>query len=49
MTALPQGASLILPDSILASSILKSFKKTIIDVNIPEFKLRIIEDSVWSL
>tara|TARA_R110002049_G_C9174546_1_gene562423 strand:+ start:5342 stop:6280 length:939 start_codon:yes stop_codon:yes gene_type:complete len=46
MIVLLKGSHLILPDSNLAGTILKSFKKTIIDVNIPEFKLRILEDSV---
>lgn len=36
---------LIIPDSALAKKILHSFKNTYLDVNIPEFKLRIIEDS----
>jgi len=46
MIALPKGASLIIPDSLLAKKIFNDFKNTIIDVNIPEFKLRIIEDSI---
>jgi len=45
MIALPKGAMLIIPDSITASIISNSFKKTLIDVNIPEFKLRIYEVS----
>lgn len=46
LIVLGKNASLILPDSLLASNILKSFRKTSIDVNIPEFKLRIFEDSI---
>jgi L,D-transpeptidase ErfK/SrfK len=37
--------SILLPDSALAKKILQSFQNTMIDINIPEFKLRIIEDS----
>ncbi|GAA4884240.1 hypothetical protein GCM10023311_03220 [Flaviramulus aquimarinus] len=46
LIALQKDAFLILPDSILANNILESFKKTSIDVNIPEFKLRVFEDSI---
>ena len=46
MIALPKDASIIIPDSISANRILKAFENTIIDINIPEFKLRIIEDSI---
>lgn len=46
MVALPKGNSIIIPDSAIASNIFRSFRKTMIDINIPEFKLRIIEDSV---
>ena len=42
---LPKGAFLIIPDSIKAAKLLNSFKNTFIDINIPEFKLRIFEDS----
>jgi len=45
MVALPKGTTLIIPDSILAKKIQSSFKNTLIDVNIPEFKLRIYEAS----
>lgn len=45
MIALPRGNSIIIPDSSTAHKILYSFEKTLIDVNIPEFKLRIYEDS----
>ncbi|MFD2724648.1 L,D-transpeptidase [Hyunsoonleella rubra] len=46
MIVLPTGAQLILPDSILAQKLLQSFQKTHIDINIPEFKLRIYEDTL---
>ncbi len=45
MIVLPKGASIILPDSVLVQKILNSFKNTFIDVNIPEFKLRIYKNS----
>jgi L,D-transpeptidase ErfK/SrfK len=45
MIVLPKGAVLNIPDSIKTSEILNAFKKTIIDVNIPEFKLRIFENA----
>lgn len=43
MVALPKGSALIIPDYALATKIQNAFKNTIIDVNIPEFKLRIYE------
>ncbi|AUC81136.1 L,D-transpeptidase [Lacinutrix sp. Bg11-31] len=46
MVILPKGANLILPDSVLAKKLQKSIDKTLIDVNIPEYKLRIYEDSL---
>ncbi|MDU8885673.1 L,D-transpeptidase [Yeosuana sp. MJ-SS3] len=46
MIVLPKGASIIIPDSTTAKKIHNSFQKTIIDINIPEFKLRILKDSV---
>ena len=45
MIAIPKGAFIVIPDSTTASKLLYSFKKTTIDINIPEFKLRIFEDS----
>jgi len=45
MIALNEGASLIIPDSLLVKKIRNSFKNTLIEVNIPEFKLRIYEAS----
>lgn len=37
--------SLIVPDSLTAASIFHNFKNSYLDVNIPEFKLRIYQDS----
>lgn len=45
MVALPKGASITIPDVAVANKILDAFQNTIIDVNIPEFKLRIYENS----
>lgn len=46
MTALPKNTHINIPDTALAKKILQSFEKTIIDINIPEYKLRIYENSV---
>jgi L,D-transpeptidase ErfK/SrfK len=46
MIALPKGNLIVIPDSIQVKTIVNSFQKTRIDINIPEFKLRIYEDSV---
>ena len=46
MIVLPKGASITIPDSIVAQYILKSFQKTSININIPKFKLRIFIDSI---
>lgn len=46
MVVLPRGASITIPDSIVAKVILKSFLKTSININIPEFKLRIVTDTL---
>jgi len=45
MIVLRDVDSLVVPDSINASRIIARMNKTWIDVNIPEFKLRIYEDS----
>ena len=45
MIVFRKGDVIVLPDSIKAQDILEAFKKTYIDINIPEYKLRIIEDS----
>lgn len=39
--------SIMIPDSLSAVTILDSFKKTHLDINIPEFKLRIYQDKVF--
>jgi L,D-transpeptidase ErfK/SrfK len=46
MVVLRPMDSILVPDTTRAAALLESFSKTRIDVNIPEFKLRIIEDSV---
>lgn len=46
MIALPRGNTIIIPDSIQAKKISDTFEHILIDINIPEFKLRIYEDSV---
>lgn len=46
MIALPKGSSIVIPDSVLAQKIQNRFQKTRIDINIPEYKLRIYEDSL---
>ncbi|SIR33281.1 L,D-transpeptidase [Maribacter ulvicola] len=46
MIVLPKGSELIIPDSLIACKILEEFATTEIDVNIPEYKLRIYQDSV---
>jgi lipoprotein-anchoring transpeptidase ErfK/SrfK len=45
MVVLRKGDKLIVPNSKLANKILNTFENTKIDVNIPEFKLRIFENS----
>ena len=46
MIVLKKGKEIKIPDSIEANTIKKAFDKTVIDINIPEFKLRIYEDSL---
>lgn len=43
---LPKGSTLKLPDSVNACRMLEEFANTEIDINIPEFKLRIFQDSI---
>ena len=43
---LKEGDKLKIPDSLSAGQILKNFKNTYLDINIPEYRLRIIRDSV---
>ncbi len=45
MVVLKSSDSLMIPDSLSANHIKDSFKKTHLDVNIPEFKLRIYQDT----
>ncbi|CAM1359942.1 L,D-transpeptidase ErfK/SrfK [Tenacibaculum sediminilitoris] len=46
MIVLPKGALIVIPDSITSKKILDSFQRTSIDINIPEFRLKIYEDSL---
>ncbi|WP_239022005.1 L,D-transpeptidase [Pontimicrobium aquaticum] len=45
MVVLPKGTMLKVPDAVFAKKIKNSFKSTLIDINIPEFKLRIYNAS----
>ncbi|MGJ8716255.1 MAG: L,D-transpeptidase [Maribacter stanieri] len=45
MIVLPKGSQLTIPDSLSACKLLEAFSTTEIDVNIPEYKLRIFQDS----
>ncbi|MGB5386909.1 MAG: L,D-transpeptidase [Eudoraea sp.] len=45
MVVLKSSDSLLIPDSLSAASLKDSFKKTYLDINIPEFKLRIYQDT----
>lgn len=46
MIVLPRASKILLPDSIKVQELLKTFSVTTIDINIPEYKLRILKDSV---
>lgn len=46
LIVLQKGSRLIVPNKKLADSIFNSFYETFIEVNIPEFKLRIYQDSI---
>lgn len=46
MIVLQKGTSLVIPDSTTATALQGLFKNNFIDVNIPEFRLRIFEDSI---
>lgn len=46
LVILQKGSILKIPDSVEVKNLLTQFEKTIIDVNIPEFKLRIYQDSL---
>ncbi|WP_242117563.1 L,D-transpeptidase [Aestuariivivens sediminicola] len=46
LIALAKGSDLMIPDASTAAKLMKALKHTYLDVNIPEFKLRIYEDSL---
>lgn len=46
MIVLSKGDTILIPNENTAKNIIKAFKNTHIDINIPEFKLRIFEDTV---
>ncbi|MEM5565429.1 L,D-transpeptidase [Psychroserpens sp. AS72] len=46
LIALAKGSLIVIPDSIQAKTLFSVFQKTTIDINIPEFKLRIYEDTI---
>lgn len=46
LIALPKGAILKIPDSTTTCEILRDFEQTRIEVNIPEYRLRIFRDTV---
>lgn len=46
MVVITESSQLIIPDIYMADSLQKAFKNTFIDINIPEYKLRIYQDSV---
>ncbi|MFX0558632.1 L,D-transpeptidase [Maribacter sp. CXY002] len=46
MIVLPMNSKLKVPDSIVAYTLLEAFDKTEIDINIPEYRLRIYQDSI---
>lgn len=45
MVVIPKGASITIPDETTATKIIDSFNRTRIDINIPEYKLRIYDDT----
>ena len=46
LIVLREGNIIKIPDSLKADELLKAFKNTRLDINIPEFKFRIYEDSI---
>ena len=46
MIALKKGYKLLVPDSLAVDSLLSIFNATFLDINIPEYKLRICLDSI---
>lgn len=45
MIILKKGCEINVPDSVAVDSIFKLFNRTVLDINIPEFKLKILKDS----
>lgn len=45
MVVIPAKTKLVLPDSAMVAKIIGDFKRSFLDINIPEFKLRIFRDS----
>tara|TARA_R110001583_G_scaffold46977_2_gene147153 strand:+ start:3257 stop:4177 length:921 start_codon:yes stop_codon:yes gene_type:complete len=43
---LREGSLLFIPDSLAVSELLNIFNKTYLDINVPEFKLRVVQDSI---
>ncbi len=43
---LRKGSLLLIPNSLAVLELLNTFKKTYLDINVPEFKLRIVQDSI---
>ena len=46
LIVLREGNTIKIPDSLKADELLKAFNNTQLDINIPEFKFRIYEDSI---
>jgi L,D-transpeptidase ErfK/SrfK len=46
MIVLSKGDTISIPDVKMANKIIDAFKNTRIDINVPEFKLRIFEDTI---
>ena len=46
MVVLKKGDKIVFPNAVRTDSILKLFQKTMLDVNIPAFKLRILNDTL---
>jgi len=46
MIVLKKGSQLSIPDAVKANKIEQEINKTVIDINIPEYKLRIFEDTL---
>jgi L,D-transpeptidase ErfK/SrfK len=46
LIVLRKGNRILLPDSLAVLELLNTFNKTYLDINVPEFKLRIVQDSI---